>query len=419
MEWNAPEGTPMLTNLCVDGPAVADSFPLKRLPDELLLHVVAQVPEVDLLNLSLAARHNGSMVQDAPHRYPTISYADDAMPRRIARLARALFSRADLARAVAQLTQRPIIHLVEIPFTTLSAADNPVLQDFFQHTRVYMGEIKIAALLLASVPNLKELDLQILFNSSLHELDSSRYGHACSVQCRLPDKTGSHPLDVAMNPGLGALRKLHLHARHISWDWLALPCMKAITLGLHCSVDWDTASAGVSRVEELVLDLTTNVFLNNDRRYKYLPKLFQRMPFLWSLIINIGNKCLAPGPNQIEGDILGDDVRGSMEILVETMAAVLQALEVLRIKKAGTDLDWFKYLEPVTSLVNFNQMKCLQIPIEGISEQSLVSRKRIGEILPDRLEQLRLSGLSVEAMKGLEGVSSEDASLAFPALFGW
>ena len=408
----------MLTDLCVDEAAVADSFPLKRLPDELLLQVVAQVPEVDLHNLSLAARHIGSMAQEALHRYPTISYTDNAMPRQIARLARTLFSRPDLARAVAQLTLRPIIHLVEIPFTTLSAAGNPVLQGFFQHTRVYMGETQIAALLLASLPNLKELDLQIISNGSLHELDSGRYGHACSVQCRLPVKAGSHPLDIAMNPGLKALRKLHLHARHISWDWLALSCLRAVTLGLHCSVDWDTASAGVSRVEELVLNLTTEVFLNDDRRYKDLPKLFQRMPCLRSLTINISNKCLAPGPNQIEADILGNDARGSMEILIETMAAVSQTLEVLCIKKAGTDPHCFKYLEPVTSLAHFNQMKHLQIPIEGVLERGLVSRKRIGEILPDRLEQLRLSGLSVKAMKRLEDVSSEDASLAFPALSG-
>lgn len=85
----------------------------------------AQVPEVDLHKLCLAAKHIGSMAQEALHRYPTISYSADAMSWRMARLARTLFSRADLARAVAQLTLQPIIHIVEIPFTTLSAADDP------------------------------------------------------------------------------------------------------------------------------------------------------------------------------------------------------------------------------------------------------------------------------------------------------
>jgi len=45
-------------------------------------------------------------------------------------------------------------------------------------------------------------------------------------------------------------------------------------------------------------------------------------------------------------------------------------------------------------------MKYLQIPIKGVSEQNLVSRKRIEEMLSDSLEKLRLSGLSIEAMKG-------------------
>jgi len=36
-----------------------------------------------------------------------------------------------------------------------------------------------------------------------------------------------------------------------------------------------------------------------------------------------------------------------MEVLIEIMAAVSQTLEVLCIKKAGTDLGCFKYLEPI------------------------------------------------------------------------
>jgi len=75
-----------------------------------------------------------------------------------------------------------------------------------------------------------------------------------------------------------------------------------------------------------------------------------------------------------------------MKVLIDIMAAVSQTLEVLCIKEAGTDLGCFKYLEPIKSLVHFNQMKYLQIPIGGVSEQNLVSRKRIEEILPDRLE---------------------------------
>lgn len=71
----------MLTNLRADEPAAVVSFPSKRLPEELLLHVVDQVPEVDLHNLSLEARHIGSMAQEAIHRCPTISYTDDAMPQ--------------------------------------------------------------------------------------------------------------------------------------------------------------------------------------------------------------------------------------------------------------------------------------------------------------------------------------------------
>ncbi|KAI4611972.1 hypothetical protein J4E80_007424 [Alternaria sp. BMP 0032] len=106
------------------------------------------------------------------------------------------------------------------------------------------------------------------------------------------------------------------------------------------------------------------------------------------------NKCLVSRRNQIEADILGDDARGSMEVLIEVMVAVSQTLEVLCIKEAGTDLGCFKYLAPIKSLVHFNQMKYLQIPIKGASGQDLVSRKRIEEMLPDRLEQLRLSGLS-------------------------
>ena len=136
IEMNAPGGTPVLMSLCADEVAAVVTFPLNRLPDELLLHVVAQVPKVDLHNLSLAAKHIGSMAQEALHRCLTISYTNDAMPRQIPRLARTLFSRADLARAVAPLPLRPIIRLVEIPFTTPSAADDPVLQAFFQHTRV-------------------------------------------------------------------------------------------------------------------------------------------------------------------------------------------------------------------------------------------------------------------------------------------
>ncbi|KAI4947257.1 hypothetical protein J4E91_006607 [Alternaria rosae] len=226
-----------------------------------------------------------------------------------------------------------------------------------------MGETQIVALLLASLPNLKELDLQILFNGSLHELDSGRYGYACSAQCSPPEKAGSHPLDIAMNPGLKTIRKLHLHARRISWDWLALPCLKAITLGRHCSVDWDIASVGVSRIEELELNLSSEVFIDDDddddddQRYKDLPKLFQRMCSLRSLTINTSNKCFALGPNQIEADILEDDVRGSMEVLIKTIFAVSQTLEVLCIKEGDTNRDSFEYMEPVTSLVHFSQMK--------------------------------------------------------------
>jgi hypothetical protein len=415
-EMHAPEGTSILMRLCADDPTAVVSFPLTRLPDELVLQVVAQVPEADLRNLSLASSHVGIVAQEALHRCPIVPYANDTMPQRIAQLARTLFSRPDLARSVVRLILRPIIHLVEIPFTTLSAADNTALQGFFQHTRVYMGETQIVALLLASLLNLKELDLQILVNGSLQELHSGRYGHACSVQCKLPDKAGSHPFDVAMNPGLKKLRKLELHARHISWDWLALPCLKAVTLSRHCSVDWDTASAGVSRVEELVLNLSTEVFLDGNRRYRELPKLFSRMPLLRSLTINMSNKCLAPGPSQEEGDILQEDTRGSMENLIDTMYAVSRTLEVLCIKESGTNRDYLHYLSLVTSLVHFNQMKYIQIPSEGILVKGLVSKKRIAEILPKGLEKLRLTGLCVEAMEGLKGMCSDDTEMAFLTL---
>jgi hypothetical protein len=333
------------------------------------------------------------------------------MPQRITQLARTLFSRPDLARKAIRLTLRPIIHLVEIPFTTLSAADNPVLQGFFQHTRVYMGETQIVALPLASLQNLKELHLQVLFNGSLDELDSGRYGHACTVQCKLPDKAGSHSLDVAINPGLKKIQKLRLDARDISWDWLVLPCLKAINLGRHCSIDWGTASAGISRVEELALNLSTEIFMDSDRRHRDLSKLFQRMPFLRSLTIILSNKCLAPGPNQVEGDILRDDARGSMENLINTMDAVSQTLEVLRIEECSTTRQYLAYLSPATSLVHFNQLKYLRIPSKGIMSQERVSGKGIAEILPNGLEKLRISGLSVEVMEGLG-----DADLAFTIL---
>ena len=136
---------------------------------------------------------------------------------------------------------------------------------------------------------------------------------------------------------------------------------------------------GETRVEELELNLSIEVFVGDNRRYKDLPKLFQRMSFLRSLTLNMSNRCLATGPNQSEANILRDDAWGSMEILIETMTAVLQTLEVLCIKEAGTDPDCFKYLELVTSLVPFNQMKYLQLPIAGVSEQSLVSRKNWGD----------------------------------------
>jgi len=64
-----------------------------------------------------------------------------------------------------------------------------------------MGETQIEALLLASLPSLKKLDLQIFFDAGLYELDSGRFRDACSVQCKLPVEAGSHPPDVAMNPG--------------------------------------------------------------------------------------------------------------------------------------------------------------------------------------------------------------------------
>ena len=102
------------------------------------------------------------------------------------------------------------------------------------------------------------------------------------------------------------------------------------------------------------------------------------MSFLRSLTLNMSNKCLAPGPNQMEANILRDDARGRMEILIETMMAVSQILEVLCVKEAGTDLDCFKYLEPVTSLVHFNQTEYLQIPIEEILKQNLASRRGLG-----------------------------------------
>ena len=140
MKTNAPEGPPALTNLCANEPAAVVSFSSKRLPDGLRLRVVAQVLEVDPHNLNLGVRHIGSMAQQPLHRYPKISYTDDAMPRRIARLTRTLFSRADLARAVARLTPGSTIRLVEILFTKLSAANSLVLQGFFQHTRVYGGD---------------------------------------------------------------------------------------------------------------------------------------------------------------------------------------------------------------------------------------------------------------------------------------
>jgi hypothetical protein len=61
VEIDAPDVTPMLTNLGADRPVVIVPFPLRRLPDELLLHVFAQLPVINLLNLSLTARHLGSM----------------------------------------------------------------------------------------------------------------------------------------------------------------------------------------------------------------------------------------------------------------------------------------------------------------------------------------------------------------------
>ena len=63
-------------------------------------------------------------------------------------------------------------------------------------------------------------------------------------------------------------------------------------------------------------------------------------------------------------------------------------------------------------------MKYLQIPSEGFLNKGVVSRKRIAGILPNGLENLRLTGLSVEAMKGLEGMCSENTEMTFLTLVG-
>jgi hypothetical protein len=71
-----------------------------------------------------------------------------------------------------------------------------------------------------------------------------------------------------------------------------------------------------------VLNVSTVIFLDSDWRYRDLPKLFLRMPFLRSLTINISNKCLAPRPSQIEENILRDSARGSVEDLINTTYAM-------------------------------------------------------------------------------------------------
>ncbi|PZC92597.1 hypothetical protein A1F96_07623 [Pyrenophora tritici-repentis] len=364
------------------------------LPEELLVNIIKSVEKYDLLNIVRTSKKLRRITEEMVYTRPALDkpYSNYYFPitRRVFCFARTLICRPDLASRVQSLsitTESGYSSEYQnwLPDESLKAFE--AIREVGKTHACWATRVKnwiyrlrsgsshaCGGLIIASLPNLKTLTIEVLYKQisgfSPSPWDGSRYERNV-MDCLFGRPTEQDTyLDLSELRGLRKIENLEFFGSRLSTNWCILPSLQRLNIARDsfCPSQHSWKVIGDfhtkrSTVRSLYLDVPTYVTYRGEGNLRgtvspqfISPENFPCLETLSILLTNIDYN----GIRDIE--ILVEPGHGYMDNLISRLVSISASITTLDLEPFGNRGHTFlDYLKPITTLAAFSKLKILNI----------------------------------------------------------